>query len=543
MLIIALIFKDINYDKIVLLMIRGLPMDKKHIAVFGPTGYIGTKMVIELYNLGHQLSLFSRQIRKLSFLQDDCVLLHSTEPRICIIEQFLEAQYLEQLTHNLQGVDIVYYLVHSLNAHDGNFRNMDNDLADLVAKAATTVGVQQIIYLGGLGIDALESPLSHHLKSRQETADHLRMHHRCVTEFRAGVIIGAGSASFEIIRNLGTKLPFLPQLPGVEGKCQPIFVDDVISYLIHAIENEKYYNQIAEIGSDDVFSYSQMLQKFSLTVHNKKLRYLPLPIVNRLLSPPVIAWFAARMTSLPYVLIEPLIEGMNSLAIIHDYPVKLIDSNPPVEPKNFEESAKIAIKRLETGVMDSIWSIPYELSVLNAKHKKQFLYFNSKEIEGMLYEEYSEIINSNEVDAVFETIKSIGGSTGYYSPRWLWEVRGIIDRLLGGTGLVPYKRNSSLLRVGTRIDFWVVTFYKNKHNEKILRLKANMLTPGSAWLQFVIKHPDADDKAVFTLRAYFEPSGVWGYLYWYSLYFIHKFIFKEMVKNILKEVRQKGLKV
>lgn len=518
-------------------------MDKKHIAIFGSTGYIGIKMVIKLYNLGHHLSLFSRQIRKLSFLQDDCVLLHSIEPRICIIEQFLEAEYFEQLTKNLKGVDIVYYLVHSLNTHDGNFRNMDNELADLVAKAANLAGVKQIIYLGGLGVDLSDVPLSQHLKSRQETAQHLRKHHGCVTEFRAGVIVGAGSASFEIIRNLGTKLPFLPQLPGIEGKCQPIFVDDVITYLTHAIYNEKYYNQIAEIGStgsNDVFTYPEMLQQFTSIVHRKKLKRLPLPFINRLLIPPVIAWFAARMTPLPYVLIEPLIEGMHSLAIVYDYPVSKIDPKSPIRPKSFQKAVKIALKRLETGAMDSVWSTPYELSVLNAKHKRQFLYFNSKEIEGMLYEEYGEIIKSDEVDNVFETIKSIGGATGYYSPRWLWEVRGLIDRLLGGVGLAPYKHSSELLRVGDRIDFWVVTFYKNKQNEKILRLKANMLTPGNAWLQFVLKRSEGTDKAVFNLRASFEPSGVWGYIYWYSLYFIHKFIFKKMVKNILKESRKKS---
>ena len=294
----------------------------KHIAIFGPTGYIGTKILIAMYNQGYRLSLFSRNIRKLLFLQDECTLLISKEPRICVIEQFLEARFLEQIINALEGVDAVYYFIHSLNMDKGNFVNKDNELADLVAEAAKSAGVKQIIYLGGLGIDTPEAPISLHLKSRQETAEHLRMHHPCVTEFRAGVIIGAGSASFEIVRNLGTKLPFLPQLPGYEGLCQPIFVDDVVRYLTHALFNPAYYNQIAEIGSKDVFRYTEMVAEFAWIIHHKKLKTLPLPLVNRLLTPSLIAWFASRMTPLPYVLIEPLVEGMHSLAIVGDHPVE-----------------------------------------------------------------------------------------------------------------------------------------------------------------------------------------------------------------------------
>ncbi len=514
---------------------------KKHIAIFGPTGYIGTKMLINLYNEGHRLSLFSRTVRKLSFLQDECILFKFKEPRICIIEQFLEARFLDQIIESLQGVDVIYYLIHSLNMHEGNFTNKDNELADLVAKAAKVAGVEQIIYLGGLGVDTPEVPLSQHLKSRQETAEHLRMHHPCVTEFRAGVIIGAGSASFEIIRNLGTKLPFLPQLPGAEGLCQPIFVDDVIKYLTHALFNTRYYDQIVEIGSKDIFRYSEMVENFAQITHHKTLKTIPLPFMSKLLTPSVIAWFTSRMTSLPYILIIPLVEGMHSLAIVGDHPVKIIDPEIYFEPLDFSQAVPIAVERIETGTMDSVWSVPYELSVFNAEQKKQFLYFTSKEIEGMLYEERSRNIDVNEMDAVFEQIKQIGGKTGYYSPRWLWEIRGFIDKIFGGPGLSPSKRRPELLRVGDRLDFWVVTFYKNTPNEKILRLKAKMATPGNAWLQFVVKRAQKDHEAIFNLRAYFEPSGIWGYIYWYSLYFIHKFIFKEMTGNIVKEVRKQDI--
>lgn len=509
---------------------------KKHIAIFGPTGYIGSLMLNTLYNAGHRLTLFSRSIRKLSYLQDDCFLFNHKHPNICIVEQFLEEQYFEEIVASLEGVDVVYYLVHSLYVDEkSSFINKDNKLAALVAKASSKAGVKQIIYLGGLGVDRAEAPLSKHLLSRQETADYLRVNHNCVTEFRAGVIIGAGSSSFEIIRSLGMKLPFLPKLPGKEGLCQPIFVDNVMAYLMHALLNPNYYNQIAEIGSKDVLPYAKMIEIFALTIREKQLRTIPLPIVNRLLTPSFLSHIISHMTTMPYLLIERLLEGMHSLAIVDKYPVEEIDPDSPIVPLSFKESIIEASKRTEQAIFQSVWATPYELSVLNAQRKKQFLHLDSKEIEGMLYEAYSQKIEVDDIERIFKKIKNIGGTTGYYSPRWLWEIRGLIDKLFGGIGLSATKRNSSLLRVGDRIDFWVVTFYKNWQYHKILRLKANMKTPGNAWLQFTINTSKQKDEAILTLKAYFEPSGIGGYIYWYSLYFIHKYIFKLMVKRIVED--------
>jgi uncharacterized protein YbjT (DUF2867 family) len=508
-------------------------MKQKHIAIFGPTGYIGTRMIIQLYNMDCKVSLFSRTVRKLDYIQDECVFLNSTNPNVCIVEQLLEEKELDNIAEALKGVDVVYYLVHSLYILEKqNFMNQDNQLAALIAKASTKASVKQIIYLGGLGVNKPDFPISEHLLSRQDTANYLRANHNCVTEFRAGVIIGAGSSSFEIIRSLGTKLPFIPQLYGKEGSCQPIFVDDVIEYLTHAILNPKYFNQIAEIGSKDILTYSKMIQIFSSTILDRQLIMVPLPLFNRLLTPYILSKIISRMTNMPSLLIERLIEGMHSAAIIDKYPIEKIDPNHPITIKSFEESIKIATRRTEKAMYQSVWSTPYELSVLNAEKKKQFLQMDSKEIEGMLYEEYSKKIELKNIDDIFNRIKDIGGSTGYYSPLWMWKIRGFIDNILGGRGLSSNKRDSSLLRVGNRIDFWVVTYYKNYKHYKVLRLKANMITPGNAWLQFTITTSKKNDSAVLSLKAYFEPSGIGGYLYWYSLYFIHKYIFKAMVNNI-----------
>ncbi|HHD83306.1 MAG TPA: SDR family oxidoreductase [Campylobacteraceae bacterium] len=506
---------------------------QRHIAIFGSTSYIGTKLIIELYNAGHRLTLFTRTARKLEYLNNECFYLHQRDPNICIVEQQLKEEAFNDIVDALKGVDAVYYLVHSLYVQEKrDFFEEDNRLATLVALACKKASVEQIIFMGGLGVEKPGYPLSKHLLSRQETAKYLRLEHDGVTEFRAGVVIGAGNSSFEIVRSLATKLPFIFRPYEREGLCQPIFVDDVIAYLTHALMHPAYYNQIAEIGSEDVLTYSQMVQIYAATVLNKKLIAIPLPFFEKILTPYLLGRIISRMSGIPAILIERLLEGMFSAAIIGDHPLSKIDPQCPVVPKSYAEAVKIAAKRDEEALYQSVWATPYELSVFNPKKSKQFLYMSSQEKEGMLFETYSKVIDTKDIDTVFERVKNIGGMTGYYSPKWLWQIRGWIDIVLGGRGLMAKRRNPRLIRVGDRIDFWIVTFYQNLPHNKVLRLKADMITPGDAWLQFTIHPLEDEEKALFTLTAYFEPHGILGYLYWYSLYFIHKTIFKTMVERM-----------
>ncbi|WP_345971345.1 SDR family oxidoreductase [Sulfurimonas sp. HSL1-6] len=506
-----------------------------HIAIFGSTSYIGTHLIAKLYNAGYKITLFTRTTRKFEFLNDECYFLERTSPDICIAEQRLEVRGFDDIVTTLQGVDAVYYLVHSLYVKgDYDFSLKDNRLAGLVGKACTKAGVKQIIYLGGLGVETEGYPLSMHLRSRQQTAEFLCKEHDGVTEFRAGVIIGAGNSSFEIIRSLATKLPLVPKALGKEGLCQTIAVEDLVAYLTHALLNEKYYDQIVEIGSNEVLTYSAIVQTYADIVVDKKLHVAPLPLFNKIFTPYVLSKIISRMSGMRAILVERLLEGMNSAAIIGNHPVSKVDPHCPVKPKPFTEALRIAGQRCEELTYLSVWSTPYEESVLNPEKKKQFLRFTSELKEGMLFEAYSATFPAEKIEDVFYRVKDIGGTTGYYSPRWLWQVRGFIDVLLGGRGLRDTKRAPKFIRVGDRIDFWVVTFYKNKPGNKVLRLKAEMLTPGNAWLQFILQPVQEEEgKARLTLTAYFEPNGIGGYLYWYSLYFIHKYIFKTMVENIL----------
>ena len=510
----------------------------RHIAIFGATGYIGTKLLAELYDRGERLTLFARNTRKLRYLNDGSGLLHRHDVGLCIVETAIDPQQYDLIRNVLEGVDAVYYLVHSLYIEDGDFKDKDDLMAKIVATAAKEAGVEQIIYLGGLGVDSTDTPLSKHLQSRQNSGRSLREHHPAVTEFRAGVIIGEGSASFELIRSLATKLPLLPDLGKREGHCQPIFVSDVISYLIHALLTPEYYDKIAEIGSDEVLRYRDMVQSYAQHVHKRRMMTLSLPFMDRLLSPKVISWFASRMSGMPYQLIYLLIEGVHSNAIIHDHPIKDIDPDISITPLRIEEALKVASKRSEEGFINSLWSTPYELSVLNKERKRQLFLVNTQETDGLIFDEYHTEIPAEKVEQIFKKIKVIGGKSGYYSTPWFWKSRGFIDKLLGGPGLNQWsRRSSSLLRVGDRIDFWVVTCFIDEPHQKVLRLKANMKAPGTAWLQFSIDQPRGSTKARLSIRPYFDSSSISGYLYWYSLSLIHKITFKQMLDNISKEIR------
>jgi len=218
------------------------------IAIFGSNGYIGTRLTRGLYNEGNKLTLFSRNLRNLEYLNANNPFFIETKPNICVVEQELNISYFDEIVENLKGVEVVYYLIHSLSETKQDYRKKDNDLASLVAIASTKAGVKQIIYLGGFG-DKNNPKTSKHLISRQETAYYLRKYHNNVTEIRAGIIIGAGSMSFELIKTTAEVMPFLPEIQN-EGKANITFVDDVITALIKVIDNKEYFNKIAEIGSD-----------------------------------------------------------------------------------------------------------------------------------------------------------------------------------------------------------------------------------------------------------------------------------------------------
>ena len=475
--------------------------------ILGASGYIGLRLSKKLKKENHELHLFNRNRDKIAWLETSTVTAYDIE--------FAEENR-EKLENIFKNADTLYYLIHSMSEGNAEFEQKDIKLAKLIANISKNSGVKKIVYLGGLG--SSDETLSKHLQSRQDTGRALAENFHNVKEYRAGIIIGAGSSSFEIIRTLATKLPFIPVFWSHEGLCQPIFADDVISIL----KNEKYNlhtdNKILEIGCTEQITYANLVKKYSEEILGRPLKIIKFTFLEKIMTPKIIGKIISIMTGQPKELVIPLIYGVRNDAIItqKEKQKKMI---------KLHVALKLAAKRDRAGQILSVWDFPTNLSHYNKKVEKVF---NTQEKEGLLYEEVHAVIKSP--NKIFEEIQTIGGAKGYWSTPFLWKIRGYIDRILGGLGMNKhYKKADKNLHVGDRIDFWTVAYFKNSKEEKVLRLRSEMKTPGEAWLQFSIIDKD------FYLRAFFEPSGIFGYLYWYSLYPIHKFIFKMMVKNIIKK--------
>jgi len=480
----------------------------KKIVILGASGYIGLRLSKILSSPSFkesELHLFNRNKRKLEFLRSRRVHLHDIE---------LSWENREKIAKIIQGADVLFYLVHSMSSGVEDFEEKERQLAKLVAKTAKSARIRKIIYLGGLGEG---STLSKHLRSRQGTGELLRKFHPNVIELRAGIIIGAGGSSFEIVRTLATKLPVIPSFWKKEGRVEPVFVDDVLEIMIEAAEAEESGSRVYDLGCGQTPTYSELVRLYAREVIGRKVSVLRLPFLEKVFTPPVIGWIISFMTGQPRDLVIPLIYGVKNDAVTRKafrylYPYKKL-----------LPALKLAAQRERSGSVLSVWDFPSTRSNLGKKRV-----FTTMEKEGLLYEEVVLPVQGMEED-VFREVKKIGGKYGYWSPYWIWWLRGLIDRALGGLGLNPDDfREGEDLHIGDRIDFWVVEFLKDTPKEKVLRLRSEMITPGEAWLQFTIK----DGK--FALRAFFEPSGPMGYLYWYSLYIIHKFIFRMMATEIVK---------
>jgi uncharacterized protein YbjT (DUF2867 family) len=499
---------------------------------------VGLILVNRLIKLDFEMKLFVRNRQRVK---------HFKQYRnVTRTDIELTTQNRELIAYELEGIDTLYYLIHSMDKkHAEDFEEADLRLSKIISEAAAMAGVKHIIYLGGLGQETPTNPLSMHLKNRHQVGERLRKSGIPTTEIRAGVIIGAGSASFEIIRALGSKLPFIPQLSYNQGLCHPIDIDDVIGYLINAYKKEEYFGEIVEIGMEQSYKYDEMIALFAKEIKNKNLKKKHIYLLDYLLTKNIIASIVSYLSAIPYALSKPLIEGLDSMAIKGNYNVEKIDNS--IIPLDFISSIKKASQNEKDGKVESFWSIPMSLQVLS-KQKEQFIHIDAKEShqdviknykkQGLLFEIRERYVDTKDVNAIFNEVKNIGGAHGYWSPHWLWKIRAFVDKLVGGPGFEVGKKACKInMRIGERVDFWIVSAYLDKPAQKVLTLKGRIKSPGDSWLQFALIE-ERPDKWRFTLRAYFHPSGVFGYFYWYALYFVHKFIFDTMIDNIILEARK-----
>lgn len=411
----------------------------------------------------------------------------------------------------LDGVDTAYYLIHSLNKE--NYKDLDKLSAQNFIDMAQECGVKRVIYLGGLGVK--NSDTSKHLLSRIETGEILSSSTAVQTIWvRAGVIIGSGSASFEIIRNLIEKLPIMITPKWVNTYAQPIAVDDVVSYLSSALYLDYDKNLIVDIGAKKMM-YKEMMLETAEALGLK--RYLfAVPFMSITLS----SYWLNLFTPVPFSVAKALIEGLKSEVTVQNKNAEKYFAN--ITPVSYIDAVKKAVLEIEQNQVISRWS-DADGSSWDKTH--------SKEINDAIFVDRREAdISSYDREKIFTAIKSIGGKNGWFDYDFLWEIRGIIDKALGGVGLNRGRRDSCDLRLGECLDFWRVEDIKE--NERLL-LFAQMKIPGHAWLEFKIE----GNKLIQS--AYFYPKGVWGRVYWYFFIPMHHLIFNNMISSILKNSLKK----
>ncbi len=417
----------------------------------------------------------------------------------------------DTLKQAMQDVDYAYYLIHSMGSGI-NFHERDLIAAQNFSQAAGKAKVKRIIYLGGLGDP--ETDLSQHLRSRQETGKVLSQAGVPVTEFRAGVIVGSGSLSFEMIRYLTERLPIMICPRWVFTRIQPIGIQDILSYLVDCLQFPETAGQIIEVGGEDIVTYGQMMLGYARARQLK--RYLiPVPVLTPRLSSYWIHW----MTPIPASIARPLIEGLKNEVIVRDNIARTLF--PHLNPAGYQETVAKALETLTTGKVETVWSDA--LASSQGDIPPVFL----TEQQGMIIERREQIVNAPS-EKVFRTFSGLGGERGWLMLNSAWRLRGILDRMLGGVGFRRGRRHPDEIRVGDAIDFWRV---ETVQSGRLMRLRAEMKVPGRAWLQFETL-PVAEQQSRLIQTAYFAPKGLSGLLYWYLLYPVHALIFAGMVKKI-----------
>jgi uncharacterized protein YbjT (DUF2867 family) len=466
------------------------------ILIVGASGYIGARLVPVLLAKGHELVLMSRDARPLA----------ARFPAATVVAgDLLDPSTLPAALH---GIDIAYYLAHSMGGGEHGFAERDQRAARNFAQAAAGANVSRIVYLGGLGTDSVE--LSHHLASRHETGAELARHGVPVTEFRAAVIIGSGSASFEILRHLTERLPIMITPRWVGTRCQPIAIGDVLDYLAAALDHPEVAG-IVEIGGPDVLSYADMMRTYARLRGLRRLM-IPVPV----LTPRLSSYWVNLVSPVPAGIARPLIEGLRNEVVVRDPgPAAAFR----LRPLPYVEALGRAIERNDRHDVESTW-----FDALAAPARATLSSVTSR--EGMIIERRQRVVPASP-ETVFAEIERLGGDAGWPYANVLWRIRGLVDRAVGGVGMRLGRRHPDDLRVGDALDFWRV---EEVRRPNVLRLRADMKVPGRAWLQYDVLAADSGSRLVQT--AFFEPKGLPGLVYWYALYPVHGLIFRGTVRVV-----------
>ena len=397
----------------------------------------------------------------------------------------------------------------------GEFAELDLVAARHCAQAAKANGVERIIYLGGLGNP--EAKLSPHLRSRHQTGEVLRESGVPVTEFRAAVIVGSGSLSFEMIRYLTERLPVMICPKWVFTRIQPIAIRNVLDYLVAALSCPESTGLTLEMGGRDVLTYAGMMTGYA-QVRGLKRRLIAVPV----LTPRLSSYWVHLVTPIPANIAQPLIKGLGNEVIVQDD--KALRLFPKIELMDYQTSVRLALAKMEAHDLETIWSDALTSSQGSQTPRTLMTH------EGLIIERRQRMVPAH-ADKVYRSFATLGGERGWLYMDWAWQLRGIMDRLCGGVGMRRGRRDPDDLRVGDSLDFWRVEVVEPGRK---VRLRAEMRVPGRAWLEFEAR-PETSGQTLLLQSAFFDPKGLAGLLYWYVLYPIHALIFSGMIRKIASE--------
>lgn len=479
---------------------------KLKILLTGANGYIGKRILPVLTEEGHSVVCCVRNKKRLpesGIYKDEKV-------------QIFEIDFLDDslpVIENINDIDVAYYFLHSMSSEEKEFAQLEEKTAKNFIKLATLLKVKQIIYLSGI---VNESKLSSHLKSRKKVEDVLKSSEIPVTVLRAGIIVGSGSASFEIIRDLVEKLPVMITPKWLNTKHQPIAIRDVIKFLTGVILKTETYGKSYDIGGPDILTYKEILLIFA-NVRGLKRIILTVPVMTPKLS----SYWLYFVTSTSYRLAQNLVDSMKIPVICRNNDLGELLK---IETVSYRRAVEYAFEKIEQNMVISSWK---DSLVSSFKDPGLLKFINVPKFGCFVDNKKAEI--KSELDQVIENIWSIGGERGWYYANFLWSIRGILDKIVGGVGLRRGRTHPSKINAGDTLDFWRVLI--SDLSEKRLLLFAEMKLPGVAWLEFKIEEKEGKNFLIQT--ATFRPRGIKGRLYWYSVLPFHHFIFNGMVRNII----------
>lgn len=487
-------------------------MRSEPVLVTGATGYVGGRLVPQLLVSGYRVRVVGRSLTKLQSRS------WATHPKVETAQA--DALDYESMVKAARGCWAAFYLIHSMNPCNKDFAEADRKAAKNMAKAAATHGLERIIYLGGLGVEG--SSLSKHLKSRTEVARILKAGSVPTTFLRAAMILGSGSASFEILRYLVERLPVMITPRWVHNPVQPIAIRNVLNYLQGCLDHDEILGQTFDIGGPDVLTYRELMDIYAQEAGLAKRWIIPVPG----LTPRLSSYWIHLVTPVPSFIARPLAEELSNPVVCQENRIQTI---VPQKLIGCRETIRLAFERVQNQCVDTCWTDAGPIPVPEWLHCGDAPYAG-----GTIMESGYRVILDASPEEIWKPVSKIGGRTGWYSAKFLWVLRGFMDRLAGGIGLRRGRRRSSDLYVGDAIDFFHVLEAEPPYH---LHLLAEMRFPGEATLEFLI-HPLKSGKTELLQLLRYLPRGLSGLLYWCLFYPFHQYVFSGMLKGIAKAVNK-----